>query len=134
MTPKDGRQEARRRGRGEPEGDVLAALRAAGGPVTAAVVQQSVTGAAYTTVLTILTRLCDKGLVARRRRAAASSAHAPPQRGDGGVRGLDHGLLRQPGHHGTRHGAAVRGRDARSRHRRAGAYTLTDREPGSFPS
>ncbi|WP_086723611.1 BlaI/MecI/CopY family transcriptional regulator [Streptomyces carpinensis] len=62
-----GRREARRRARGELEGEVLAALWAAGEPVTASVVQAKVAGAAYTTVLTILTRLCDKGLVTRRR-------------------------------------------------------------------
>ncbi|MEV6028785.1 BlaI/MecI/CopY family transcriptional regulator [Streptomyces sp. NPDC052036] len=64
---KGGRGEARRRARGELEGEVLAALWAAGGPVTAAVVQEQVAGAAYTTALTILTRLCDKGLVTRQR-------------------------------------------------------------------
>ncbi|WP_225848082.1 BlaI/MecI/CopY family transcriptional regulator [Streptomyces sp. HPF1205] len=61
------RQEHRRRARGELEAEVLAALWAAGGPVTAAAVQENVTGAAYTTVLTIMTRLRDKGLVTRRR-------------------------------------------------------------------
>ncbi|MEV6029169.1 BlaI/MecI/CopY family transcriptional regulator [Streptomyces sp. NPDC052036] len=64
---KYGRAEARRRAPGELEGAVLAVLWAAGGPVTAAVVQTEVPGAAYTTVLTILTRLCDKGLVTRQR-------------------------------------------------------------------
>ncbi|MGW1157484.1 BlaI/MecI/CopY family transcriptional regulator [Streptomyces sp. NPDC002513] len=73
---KDGRGEARRRARGELEGEVLAALWAAGGPVTAAVVQEGVTGAAYTTVLTILTRLCDKGLVTRQREGR-SHVYAP---------------------------------------------------------
>ncbi|MER5917144.1 BlaI/MecI/CopY family transcriptional regulator [Streptomyces sp. NPDC001982] len=61
---KDGRAEARRRAPGELEGAVLAVLWAAGGPATAAVVQTEVPGAAYTT---ILTRLCDKGLVTRQR-------------------------------------------------------------------
>ncbi|MDF3298901.1 BlaI/MecI/CopY family transcriptional regulator [Streptomyces tropicalis] len=64
---RDGRGEPRRRARGELEGEVLAALWTVGGPVSAAVVQEKVAGAAYTTVLTILTRLCDKGLVTRRR-------------------------------------------------------------------
>lgn len=63
----DDRGKAQRRARGELEGEVLAALWAAGGPATAAVVLENVSGAAYTTVLTILTRLCDKGLVTRRR-------------------------------------------------------------------
>lgn len=64
---KGGRGEPRRRARGELEGEVLAALWAAGGPVPATVVQEQVPDAAYTTVLTILTRLCDKGRVTRRR-------------------------------------------------------------------
>ncbi|NUQ97440.1 MAG: BlaI/MecI/CopY family transcriptional regulator [Streptomyces sp.] len=64
---KDSRGEARRRARGELESEVLAALWAAGGPVTAAVVQEQVPDVAYTTLLTILTRLCDKGLVTRQR-------------------------------------------------------------------
>jgi predicted transcriptional regulator len=68
MGGKDGRADARRRARGELEGEVLAALWAAGGPVSASGVQGQVSGAAYTTVLTILTRLCDKRLVTRRRK------------------------------------------------------------------
>lgn len=67
MTEGNGPGEARRRARGELEGEVLAALWAADGPVSASVVQESVTGAAYTTALTILTRLCEKGLVTRQR-------------------------------------------------------------------
>ncbi|MFF3518017.1 BlaI/MecI/CopY family transcriptional regulator [Streptomyces sp. NPDC002573] len=58
------------------EGEVLAALWAAGAPVTAAVVQEQVAGAAYTTVLTLLTRLCDKGLVTRQR-DGRSHGYAP---------------------------------------------------------
>ncbi len=46
---------------------MLAALWAADAPVTAAVVRQGVPAVAHTTVLTILTRLCGKGLVTRRR-------------------------------------------------------------------
>ena len=71
-----GGKDARRRGRGELEAEVLAALWAAGGPVTAAAVQENVPGSAYTTVLTILTRLCDKGLVARQREGR-SHVYAP---------------------------------------------------------
>ncbi|MEV5878493.1 BlaI/MecI/CopY family transcriptional regulator [Streptomyces sp. NPDC052101] len=64
----NGRKEARRRARGELEGEVLAALWAAGGPATAVVVLEYLgDDTAYTTVLTILTRLCDKGMVARQR-------------------------------------------------------------------
>ena len=61
-----------RRASGELEAEVLTVLWAAEGPVTAAVVRDRVSGAAaYTTVLTILTRLCGKGLVARRRAGRA---------------------------------------------------------------
>jgi predicted transcriptional regulator len=63
-----GGTEGRRRARGELEGEVLAALWAAGGSTTAAAVHKDLgDDTAYTTVLTILTRLCDKGLVTRRR-------------------------------------------------------------------
>ncbi len=55
-----------RRGAGELEGDVLAALWAQAGPLSPAEVQAAVPGdLAYNTVHTILTRLCDKGLVER---------------------------------------------------------------------
>ncbi|MEV7320057.1 BlaI/MecI/CopY family transcriptional regulator [Streptomyces sp. NPDC093970] len=57
-----------RRGQGELEGQVLGALREAGGPVTAAWVQERLGGdLAYTTVVTILTRLLAKEVVARER-------------------------------------------------------------------
>ncbi|GGY39636.1 BlaI/MecI/CopY family transcriptional regulator [Streptomyces omiyaensis] len=59
---------ARRRGQGELEVQVLAAVRAAGGPVTAGRVRERLGGGlAYTTVITILTRLHAKGAVARER-------------------------------------------------------------------
>ncbi|MFB7512111.1 BlaI/MecI/CopY family transcriptional regulator [Streptomyces sp. NPDC056144] len=59
---------ARRRGQGELETQVLAALRAAPGPVTAGWVQDRLGGGlAYTTVVTILTRLQVKGAVTRER-------------------------------------------------------------------
>ncbi|MER6025809.1 BlaI/MecI/CopY family transcriptional regulator [Streptomyces sp. NPDC001851] len=59
---------ARRRGQGELEGQVLGALREADGPVTAAWVQQRLGGdLAYTTVVTILTRLLAKDVVSRER-------------------------------------------------------------------
>ncbi|MGW2741753.1 BlaI/MecI/CopY family transcriptional regulator [Streptomyces sp. NPDC001450] len=59
---------ARRRGQGELEGQVLGALREADGPVNAAWVQERLGGdLAYTTVVTILTRLLAKDVVARER-------------------------------------------------------------------
>ncbi|MFE9612188.1 BlaI/MecI/CopY family transcriptional regulator [Streptomyces sp. NPDC006012] len=67
MVRADGR--SRRRGQGELEGQVLAALRAADAPVTAAWVQERLGGdLAYTTVVTILTRLLAKDVVSRERR------------------------------------------------------------------
>ncbi|MER8040106.1 BlaI/MecI/CopY family transcriptional regulator [Streptomyces hydrogenans] len=58
----------RRRGQGELETQVLAAVRAAGNPVTAGRVRERLGGTlAYTTVITILTRLHAKGAVARER-------------------------------------------------------------------
>ncbi|SCF92059.1 Predicted transcriptional regulator [Streptomyces sp. DconLS] len=57
-----------RRARGELESDVLAALWAADGPLTARDVRGRLKGdLAYTTVLTILSRLYDKGMLARHR-------------------------------------------------------------------
>ncbi|MET9896901.1 BlaI/MecI/CopY family transcriptional regulator [Streptomyces sp. NPDC006465] len=59
----------RRRGQGELEVQVLAALRGSDVPVTAAWVQERLDGdLAYTTVVTILTRLLAKDAVARERR------------------------------------------------------------------
>ncbi|MFJ4466754.1 BlaI/MecI/CopY family transcriptional regulator [Streptomyces sp. NPDC089424] len=58
----------RRRGQGELEVQVLAALREADGPATAGWVRQRLGGdLAYTTVITILTRLLAKGAVTRER-------------------------------------------------------------------
>ncbi|MET7696414.1 BlaI/MecI/CopY family transcriptional regulator [Streptomyces sp. NPDC005485] len=57
-----------RRARGELESDVLAALWAADGPLTARQVREALPGdLAYTTVLTILSRLYDKEMLARHR-------------------------------------------------------------------
>lgn len=91
-----GRREERRRARGELESAVLAALWAAPAPVTAAVVQEGVAGAAYTTVLTILTRLCDKGLVTRRREGR-SHVYAPVDDQAGVVAAGMHSLLDEGG-------------------------------------
>nr|WP_246620579.1 BlaI/MecI/CopY family transcriptional regulator [Streptomyces corallincola] len=67
MVRDDGR--VRRRGQGELEGQVLGALREADGAVSAAWVQERLGGdLAYTTVVTILTRLLAKDVVARERR------------------------------------------------------------------
>ncbi|QDQ10247.1 BlaI/MecI/CopY family transcriptional regulator [Streptomyces spectabilis] len=66
---RDGREpRSRRRGQGELEAQVLAALHEAPGPVGAVWVQGRVGGdLAYTTVMTILTRLLAKGVVSRER-------------------------------------------------------------------
>ncbi|GAA3367643.1 BlaI/MecI/CopY family transcriptional regulator [Streptomyces sannanensis] len=58
----------RRRGQGELEAQVLSVLRDAPGPVTAVWVQAQLPGhLAYTTVMTILTRLRAKNAVTRER-------------------------------------------------------------------
>lgn len=93
---RDGLGEARRRARGQLEGEVLAALWAAGGPVTAAVVQAQVPSAAYTTVLTILTRLCDKAMVTRQR-AGRSHVYAPVDDQAGHAAAGMHSLLDEGG-------------------------------------
>ncbi|GHH44599.1 BlaI/MecI/CopY family transcriptional regulator [Streptomyces candidus] len=67
-TAEGARARERRRGQGELEGQVLAVLGTAAGPVTAAWVQERLGGGlAYTTVITILSRLYDKGAVTRSR-------------------------------------------------------------------
>ncbi|GGS78731.1 MULTISPECIES: BlaI/MecI/CopY family transcriptional regulator [Streptomyces] len=66
-----------RRGQGELEALVLSALGEADGPATAGWVQERLGGGlAYTTVITILTRLLDKGAVTRER-AGRSFAWTP---------------------------------------------------------
>jgi predicted transcriptional regulator len=68
---------SRRRGQGELEAQVLSALREAEGPATAGWVQERLgSDLAYTTVVTILTRLLDKGAVTRER-AGRSFAWTP---------------------------------------------------------
>ncbi|MFI2423599.1 BlaI/MecI/CopY family transcriptional regulator [Streptomyces sp. NPDC018955] len=71
------RERSRRRGQGELEALVLSALREADGPATAGWVQERLGGGlAYTTVITILTRLLAKGAVTRER-AGRSFAWTP---------------------------------------------------------
>ncbi len=61
-----------RRHHGDLESAVLRAVWAAGQPVTAAEVRESLHGNdAYTTVLTVLTRLWEKGLLERERHGRA---------------------------------------------------------------
>ncbi|MEU5018131.1 BlaI/MecI/CopY family transcriptional regulator [Streptomyces angustmyceticus] len=67
-----GRERARRRGQGQLESQVLAALHHAPGPATAAWVQDRLGGdLAYTTVMTILSRLHAKQAVTRERSGRA---------------------------------------------------------------
>ncbi|WP_234313748.1 BlaI/MecI/CopY family transcriptional regulator [Streptomyces sp. NBRC 109706] len=63
----DGGPGPRKRGRGELEAQVLATLRLAPGPVTAGWVREQLDGLAYSTVITILTRLHEKHAVCRER-------------------------------------------------------------------
>jgi predicted transcriptional regulator len=66
-----------RRAAGELEADVLAALWAAAEPLTASQVNEQLPGdLAYTTVLTILSRLHEKGMLTRRREGRGY-AYAP---------------------------------------------------------
>ena len=67
---------AKQRDTGELEAEVLAVLWAADSPVTPGDVLCEVDGVAYTTVMTILTRLWKKGLATRDRRGRAY-AYAP---------------------------------------------------------
>ncbi|WP_149827610.1 BlaI/MecI/CopY family transcriptional regulator [Streptomyces tailanensis] len=70
-------QQRPRRGQGELEALVLSALREADGPKSAGWVQERLGGdLAYTTVITILTRLLAKGAVTRER-AGRSFAWTP---------------------------------------------------------
>ncbi|WP_338674487.1 BlaI/MecI/CopY family transcriptional regulator [Streptomyces sp. SCSIO 30461] len=74
---------SRRRGQGELEGEVLAALRTAAEPVSTAWVQERLGhGLAYTTVITILTRLLAKGAVSREK-AGRSFVWTPKADGAG---------------------------------------------------
>lgn len=93
-----------RRGAGELESDVLASLWAAAGPLTPAQVQAELPGElAYNTVHTVLTRLCDKGLV-ERCHAGRSTGYRPTmdaaelaaeQMRAALTRGADHGAVLQ---------------------------------------
>jgi predicted transcriptional regulator len=77
MSPQSA--ESHRRPPGKLEAEVLAVLWAADGPMTAAGVQQRVDGdLAYTTVVTILSRLHDKG-AATREKHGRSFAYLPVQ-------------------------------------------------------
>jgi predicted transcriptional regulator len=61
-----------RRPRGGLEQDIFAVLAAAGRPMTSGEVRDALDAdLAYTTVMTVLTRLCDKGAVARERAGRA---------------------------------------------------------------
>lgn len=77
------RRRPRRRGPGELETQVLSALHEAAGPVTAGWVKDRLGGGlAYTTVITILTRLLAKGAVTRER-AGRSFVWTPVSDGAG---------------------------------------------------
>lgn len=74
---------AARRERGVLENEVLAAVAAATEPLTPAAVQADLgRDLAYTTIMTTLTRLCDKGLLTRARtgRAYAYTMADPAKR------------------------------------------------------
>jgi predicted transcriptional regulator len=69
--------DGRRRARGTLEQQIVAVLAAAGGPLTSAQVREALgDDLAYTTVMTVLARLYDKGEVTRVR-AGRAFAYAP---------------------------------------------------------
>ena len=69
--------DAGRRSAGELEAAVLAVLQAAGSPLSAGEVRDRLSGdLAYTTVVTILSRLHDKGVLGRRK-AGRAFRYAP---------------------------------------------------------
>lgn len=75
--PEHGNGASGRRAAGELESSVLAVLWAADGPLTAAQVKEQLPGElAYTTVVTILSRLRDKGTLSRER-VGRGFAYAP---------------------------------------------------------
>ena len=64
--------EAQRRGRGDLRQQVLAVLLGSDTPMTPADVREAIDpNLAYTTVMTVLNRLAEQGLVARRRAGRA---------------------------------------------------------------
>lgn len=64
--------EAERRGRGDLKQQVLAVLLASQVPLTPGQVRDAIAAqVAYTTVMTVLNRLCEQGLAARRRAGRA---------------------------------------------------------------
>ncbi|GAA1219564.1 BlaI/MecI/CopY family transcriptional regulator [Kitasatospora nipponensis] len=86
-----------RRAAGELESSVLAVLWAADSPLTATQVNERLPGElAYTTVVTIMSRLHDKGTL-RRERAGRSYAYAPVRDEAAHTSRLMHSLL----HHGS---------------------------------
>lgn len=93
----DGKGRPGRRARGELEGEVLAVLWAAEEPLTPGAVQLRIGGdIAYTTVLTIMARLYEKGLVARER-AGRGHAYAPIDDRPGFAAAGMHSLLEEGG-------------------------------------
>lgn len=69
--------DAGRRQRGELEHDIVAVLAGRGEAMTPAEVRDALdTKLAYTTVMTVLTRLCDKGVLTRHRAGRAYAYRA----------------------------------------------------------
>lgn len=92
-----------RRARGELENRVLAALWKADGPLTAAQVQDRLPGdLARTTVLTILSRLYDKGMLVRHREGRGYRYEPARDEASHTAAGM-HSLLE----HGTDRGAVL---------------------------
>jgi predicted transcriptional regulator len=72
LDTKGGGMEVQRRARGDLKQEVLAVLLASDTPMTPGEVRDAIDAdLVYTTVMTVLARLCEQGLVARRRAGRA---------------------------------------------------------------
>ncbi|MGH3398701.1 MAG: BlaI/MecI/CopY family transcriptional regulator [Streptosporangiaceae bacterium] len=128
---------AGRRPAGALEAEVLAVLGAAGAPLTPGQVQQRLTGRprgelAYSTVVTILSRLHAKGLLARERTGRAF-AYAPFDQASVAASQMSQALDAGPGHDAVlaRFASGLSSRDARLLRRLLGDGPDPAAGPGS---
>ncbi len=128
---------ASRRPAGALEGEILAVLRTAGGPLSPGQVRERLDGAgelSYSTVVTILSRLHAKGLLSRQRDGRAFAYTAVDEASLAASRmnqalevGRDHDAVL------TRFVSGLSGRDARLLRRLLGAAPAEPAELGQAP-